>query len=127
MPSPRRPTTKPRSSSSRYRTCCDRLKLALATGACQIPEAAVRLRRGFFFVSGYMVDSRFHASAGPAQLGVLLEAWAGRIALDAAARELLISGAEELPTAGPEHVSLAAHKSYLDELRGTAAGVVIVT
>jgi UDP-3-O-[3-hydroxymyristoyl] glucosamine N-acyltransferase len=87
----------------------------------------VRLRRGFLFVSGYMVDSRFHASAGPAQLGVLLEAWAGRIALDAATRALLISGAEELPTAGPEHVSLAAHKSYLDELRGTAAGVVIVT
>ena len=35
----------------------------------------MRLRRGFLFVSGYMVDSRFHASAGPAQLGVLLEAW----------------------------------------------------
>jgi outer membrane protein insertion porin family len=33
MPSPRRRTTRPRSSSSRSRTCCDRLKLALTTGA----------------------------------------------------------------------------------------------
>jgi UDP-3-O-[3-hydroxymyristoyl] glucosamine N-acyltransferase len=74
-----------------------------------------------------MVDTRFHASSGPAPLGVLLGAMAGAMGVDDIAAALLIAGADELPTAGPSHIALAASKSYADELRVTAAGAVIVT
>ena len=73
-----------------------------------------------------MVDTRFHVSAGPAPLGVLLGALAGEAGLDGAASALVIEGADELTTAGPTHVALAAHKDYLDDLKTTAAGAVIV-
>lgn len=74
-----------------------------------------------------MVDTRFHVSAGPASLGALLGALRGSVGLDDAAAGLLIEGADELTTAGPGQVALAAHKSYAEELRVTSAGVVIVT
>ncbi len=60
-------------------------------------------------------------------LGVLLDTGASDFGLDQAAAGLLISGADELLTAGREHVALAAHKSYVEELRVTTAGAVIVT
>jgi UDP-3-O-[3-hydroxymyristoyl] glucosamine N-acyltransferase len=74
-----------------------------------------------------MVDIRFHASSGPSPLGALLGAAAAAAGLDARSLELVIEGADELATAGPAHVALAAHKSYAAELAGTAAGVVIVS
>ena len=74
-----------------------------------------------------MVDTRFHATSGPATLGVLLGAQADEIGLDRHSRELTVEGADELATAGPSEIALAAHKSYADELKGTAAGVVIVS
>jgi UDP-3-O-[3-hydroxymyristoyl] glucosamine N-acyltransferase len=74
-----------------------------------------------------MVDTRFHVSAGPASLGALLGALAGSIGLGEAAASVQIEGADELLTAGPGDVALAAHKNYVEELRLTAAGVVIVT
>jgi UDP-3-O-[3-hydroxymyristoyl] glucosamine N-acyltransferase len=74
-----------------------------------------------------MVDIRFHRSSGPAPLGVLLDAWASSFTLDAETAAFLIAGAAELPVAGPEHVALAASKAYIDELRHTSAGVVLVT
>ncbi len=74
-----------------------------------------------------MVDTRFHISSGPLTLGALLGALPSAISIDDdQVRSLLISGADELPTAGPEHISLAAHRSYREDLRSTAAGVVIV-
>ena len=74
-----------------------------------------------------MVDTRFHISSGPSTLGALLGALPSAIPVDDAVRSLLISGADELLTAGPAHISLAAHRSYRDDLHSTAAGVVIVT
>jgi UDP-3-O-[3-hydroxymyristoyl] glucosamine N-acyltransferase len=74
-----------------------------------------------------MVDTRFHASSGPAPLGALLGALAETLGLDARAVALVIEGADELGTAGPSHVALAAHKRYVEHLKATAAGVVIVT
>ena len=75
-----------------------------------------------------MVDTRFHICSGPTTRGALLGALPPSLALagDAAA-SLLLSGAEELAVAGPQHISLAAHRSYIEELRSTAAGVVIVS
>jgi UDP-3-O-[3-hydroxymyristoyl] glucosamine N-acyltransferase len=74
-----------------------------------------------------MVDTRFHASIRPIALGALLKAagYAGEAA-DTRQADPLIAGADELVTAGPMHVALAAHRDYLDELRMTQAGVVIV-
>lgn len=75
-----------------------------------------------------MVDTRFHICSGPSTLGALLGALPSAVALDdESARSLLISGAEELAVAGPGDVSLAAHKSYVAELRATAAGAVVVS
>ncbi len=60
--------------------------------------------------------------------GALLGALPSAISIDDdQARSLVISGADELLTAGPEHISLAAHRSYREDLRSTAAGVVIVS
>jgi UDP-3-O-[3-hydroxymyristoyl] glucosamine N-acyltransferase len=73
-----------------------------------------------------MVDTRFHASSGPSSLGALLGALTSSLELNDAAATLLIAGADELVTAGPSHIALAAHKSYAGELRRTAAGAVIV-
>jgi UDP-3-O-[3-hydroxymyristoyl] glucosamine N-acyltransferase len=73
-----------------------------------------------------MVDTRFHSSAEPAPLAVLLAA----IGLAADALEgdgPVIAGAEELGLAGPEHVSLAAQSEYRGALRATLAGAVIVS
>jgi UDP-3-O-[3-hydroxymyristoyl] glucosamine N-acyltransferase len=73
-----------------------------------------------------MVDTRFHVTAGPSPLGALLGALAGPAGLDEAAASLVIEGADELATAGPSHLALAAHKDYLDDLKATSAGAVIV-
>jgi UDP-3-O-[3-hydroxymyristoyl] glucosamine N-acyltransferase len=73
-----------------------------------------------------MVDTRFHASSGPATLGVLLAPAAGSIELDERAAGLVIEGADELMTAGPTHIALAAHRDYADQLRATSAGAVLV-
>ena len=73
-----------------------------------------------------MVDTRFHSFAGPAPLAALLSA------LDLTVEGLdgdgpIISGAEELVLAGPEHISLAAQAEYVEALRATAAAAVVVS
>jgi UDP-3-O-[3-hydroxymyristoyl] glucosamine N-acyltransferase len=75
-----------------------------------------------------MVDTRFHASIQPTALDVLLKA-VGHTddATDSRRAGLLVAGAEELVTAGPGHIALAAHRDYLAELQGTQAGAVIVS
>ena len=75
-----------------------------------------------------MVDIRFHKAGEPRALQALLAALPRPHAVDdARAMALAISGADELPTAGAGHISLAAHKSYRAELQATAAGAVIVS
>jgi len=74
-----------------------------------------------------MVDTRFHVSAGASPLGALLGPLAGSWGLDETAASLVIEGADELVTAGPGHIALAAHKDYLEDLKATGAGAVIVS
>ncbi|MEO6396824.1 MAG: UDP-3-O-(3-hydroxymyristoyl)glucosamine N-acyltransferase [Devosia sp.] len=74
-----------------------------------------------------MVDTRFHHSAGPASLNALLAAIGHATLEDARADALMIAGADELATASPAHLSLAAHRDYQSDLRGTSAGAVIVS
>lgn len=75
-----------------------------------------------------MVDIRFHAPTDPATLGLLLDAVGfGTLLTDARERALVVTGADELVTAGPQHVALAAHRDYLGDLAGTGAGAVIVS
>lgn len=74
-----------------------------------------------------MVDTRFHIAAGPVPLSVLLATVDAELVLeDQRAASLVISGADELDTAGPGHIALAVHRDYLDDLRGSLAGAVIV-
>lgn len=74
-----------------------------------------------------MVDTRFHRFAGPFSLGDLL-ARIGRTSLltDLDNPDLAISGAAELGLAGPGDIALAAHTDYIEELRATSAGAVVV-
>lgn len=73
-----------------------------------------------------MVDTRFHSFAGPTPLGALLAALG--LTLDRLDGDgPIIAGAEELVLAGPEHISLAAQVQYLEALRKTGAGAVIVS
>lgn len=73
-----------------------------------------------------MVDTRFHASSGPATLSQLLAA-AGRAVEASGSTDLLITGADELHIAGSGDLALAAHNDYADDLKGTLAGAVVVT
>src|SRR3569832_2887061 len=73
-----------------------------------------------------LVDTRFFSFAGPTPLGALLAALG--LTLDRFDGDgPLIAGAEELGLAGPEHISLAAQVQYLEALRKTGAGAVIVS
>lgn len=74
-----------------------------------------------------MVDTRFHKFSETRALPALLAALPRAVMLDdARAVDLMVRGAEELSLAGPGHIALAAHKNYLEDLRNTSAGVVIV-
>ncbi|HWA18267.1 MAG TPA: UDP-3-O-(3-hydroxymyristoyl)glucosamine N-acyltransferase [Devosia sp.] len=74
-----------------------------------------------------MVDTRFHCTTGPASLGALLAAVGAPELSDVRANQHVISGADELATAGPDCLALAAHTEYLAALRETSAGAVIVS
>ena len=74
-----------------------------------------------------MVDTRFHNPSGPFALRELLGERAAASELSATAAELEVSGAAELLTAGASDIALASSKDYIEELRQTRAGVVIVT
>lgn len=74
-----------------------------------------------------MVDTRFHRFAGPFSVGELLARIKQVDLLESLGDTgLIISGAAELELAGPGDLALAAHTSYIDELRSTSAGAVIV-
>jgi UDP-3-O-[3-hydroxymyristoyl] glucosamine N-acyltransferase len=74
-----------------------------------------------------MVDTRFHRFAGPAAIGAILTA-IGRQDLLASITDpsFAIAGVTELDLAGPDDLALAAHTDYIEELRSTSAGMVIV-
>ena len=74
-----------------------------------------------------MVDTRFHRFAGPLTLGALLSQL-GRADLVAnlAGADHVVTGVAELELAEPGDLALAAQPSYIEELRRTAAGAVLV-
>ncbi|MGB3336185.1 MAG: UDP-3-O-(3-hydroxymyristoyl)glucosamine N-acyltransferase [Devosia sp.] len=74
-----------------------------------------------------MVDTRFHRFAGPSTVGAILVALHREDILSAlASASLSISGVTELNLAGPGDMALAAHTNYVEELRATSAGAVVV-
>jgi UDP-3-O-[3-hydroxymyristoyl] glucosamine N-acyltransferase len=74
-----------------------------------------------------MVNTRFHRFAGPASIASVLAAIGrGELIASLPDPEFMISGAAELETAGPGDIALAAHSNYVDGLRRTTAGLVIV-
>ncbi|SEQ46333.1 UDP-3-O-[3-hydroxymyristoyl] glucosamine N-acyltransferase [Devosia sp. YR412] len=74
-----------------------------------------------------MVDTRFHRFAGPHTVGSILAALKrDDLLAGLVGAELSISGASELELAGAGDLALAAHTNYIEELRSTSAGAVIV-
>lgn len=75
-----------------------------------------------------MVDTRFHPFSGPIPLRTLLaEVQAPLEIADDRSQFMIVAGAQELPLARSRDIALAAHKDYLEELRATEAGAVVVT
>lgn len=75
-----------------------------------------------------MVDTRFHRFAGPIAIGELLTN-VGRADLAAGLADpaFMITGANELELAEPGEIALAAQSGYAEALRGTGAGIVLVS
>ena len=74
-----------------------------------------------------MVDTRFHRFAGPSEIGAILTALdRGDMVSGLANASLSIAGVTELDLAGPNDLALAAHTNYVEELRATSAGAVVV-
>lgn len=78
-------------------------------------------------LSDIMVDTRFHRFAGPTTISALL-ATLGREDLlgSSLPPELHIAGAAELELASQAELALAAHTDYIEQLKHTGAGAVIV-
>lgn len=74
-----------------------------------------------------MVDTRFFPASPPATLAELLAAVGFSYAGDPRGSSLSIAGADELTTATRQSIALAASKVYVEDLRGTSAGAVIVS
>ena len=78
-------------------------------------------------LSDIMVDTRFHRFAGPLTIGAVLNALGRQDVLASVVEpSFTISGVAELDLAGPGDLALAAHTDYIEELRRTSAGIVIV-
>ncbi|QYO78487.1 UDP-3-O-(3-hydroxymyristoyl)glucosamine N-acyltransferase [Devosia salina] len=74
-----------------------------------------------------MVDTRFHRFAGPLTLSALLVQLGRADLVDTlSGGDPVISGVAELDLAEPGDLVLAAQPSYIEELRRTAAGAVLV-
>lgn len=71
------------------------------------------------------VDTRFHAYAGPQPLSAIAAAAGGRAA-EGSDPERRFDGVAPLTEAGPGQVSFLSERRYLDALRATAAGAVVV-
>lgn len=78
-------------------------------------------------LSDIMVDTRFHRFAGPSSIGAILtQLKRGDLLPTVSEPETVISGVTDLDLAGAGDLALAAHTNYIEELRGTAAGAIIV-
>jgi len=74
-----------------------------------------------------MVDTRFHRFAGPMALSALLaQVGRGDLATGLDGTDLVVTGVAELELARGGDLALAAHPNYVEELRRTQAGAVIV-
>lgn len=74
-----------------------------------------------------MVDTRFHRFAGTSTIGAILTSLGrGDLLPGIGNADLPVEGVTELDLAGPGDLALAAHTNYVEELRATAAGVVVV-
>src|SRR5690606_37492327 len=74
-----------------------------------------------------MVDTRFHRFSGPLTLGTLLvQIGRADLAESVSRPDHVVSGVAELDLAAAGDLALAAHPSYIEELRRTAAGAVLV-
>lgn len=74
-----------------------------------------------------MADKRFFGCVAPVALAPLLEAvGAGRVEISPENASLKIDNMDTLEMAGPAVIALAATGSYVDMLKATRAGVVIV-
>lgn len=79
-------------------------------------------------LSDIMVDTRFHRFAGPSAIGTILSALSRTDLLPQLSNpDFIISGVTDLDLASGGDLALAAHTNYTEELRNTAAGVVIVS
>ena len=78
-------------------------------------------------LSDIMVDTRFHRFAGPFTIGAILDTL-GRSDLltPGISANLPIGGAADLELANPSDLALAAHTDYIEQLKATSAGVVVV-
>jgi UDP-3-O-[3-hydroxymyristoyl] glucosamine N-acyltransferase len=72
-----------------------------------------------------MVDTRFHRFAGPFTIGAILTSL-GRSDLLSPPGDLVIDGASDLDLASPSEIALAAHTDYVEQLKATSAGVVVI-
>lgn len=72
-----------------------------------------------------MPDARFFESRGPLDLAALADACGAEL-LDQEFGERLIDGVAPLGRAGPREVSFFADRRYLDGLKATGAGAVVV-
>ncbi|WP_135466853.1 UDP-3-O-(3-hydroxymyristoyl)glucosamine N-acyltransferase [Crenalkalicoccus roseus] len=68
-------------------------------------------------------DPRFFASTGPHRLSAIAAAAGGRVEGD---ESRLFSGVAPLQEAGPEHVSFLDNRRYVEALRATRAGAVVL-
>lgn len=74
-----------------------------------------------------MVDTRFHRFAGTSTIGaILISLGRGDLLPGIGNADLPVEGVTELDLAGPGDLALAAHTNYVEELRATGAGVVVV-
>jgi UDP-3-O-[3-hydroxymyristoyl] glucosamine N-acyltransferase len=72
-----------------------------------------------------MVDTRFHRFAGPFTIGAILSSL-GRGDLLSPSADLMIEGATDLDLASSSEIALAAHTDYVEQLKATSAGVVVI-
>jgi UDP-3-O-[3-hydroxymyristoyl] glucosamine N-acyltransferase len=78
-------------------------------------------------LSDTMVDTRFHRFAGPFTIGAILASLDQSALLPAQAEDgFLIGGATDLNIAGSADIALAAHTDYIEDLKATSAGAVVI-
>lgn len=74
-----------------------------------------------------MVDTRFHPFVGTLKLSeLLIGSGHPELVPEADAGSMLVDGADELETAGRQQIALAANRKYVEALKSSNAGVVII-